>query len=281
MPPSPRILLSIDYEPWFALTRRYDFTTSTEQRRALDDGFSQHALDPILEMLGPHKASFYIVGELIDWYPELPQKMIANGHELGLHCQFHRPLLKTAELEKDIIASQGWRKQYGVRGYRAPMIGIHEDSYALLARFGFQYSSSIYAPAGTLLQKDGVWEIPVSSLALRGQPQNLSAPRSFSGRLILGGEVPYGSSSVIGLLNDSLFPVLERELKAGHSPVIFLHPYELVRPVAFMRRMLPDLARHPELFPFTLDKSHFLKKLLQNFPVSPLVTYLDEVLAHV
>lgn len=274
----PRILLSIDYEPWFALSRRYDSITDSQQRCAIDGGFSRGAIDPILEMLGPNKASFYIVGELTEWYPDLPQKIVANGHELGMHCQLHRPLIDTAELEKDVIASQGWRKQYNVRGYRAPMVGIREDAYPLLARSGFQYSSSIYAPAGTLLQKDDMWELPVSSLPLFGTPHNLTAPRQISIGLLLGGEVPYGSSLMIGLLNEAIFPILERELKSGNSPVIILHPYELVRPEAFLRRMLPDVASHPALFPFTLNKSGFLKKLLQRFPVSPLGTYLDETL---
>ena len=223
---SPRVLLSIDYEPWFALTRRYDGITNCEERRALDDGFSQNAIDPILEMLGPNKASFYIVGELTDWYPELPQKIVEAGHELGMHCQLHRPLMDPAELEKDIIASQGWRKQYNVRGYRAPMVGIREAAYPLLERAGFQYSSSIYAPAGTLLQKGGVWELPVSSLPTLRAAQNLQAPRQISLTMLFNGEIPYGSALVIGLLNGGIFPILERELKAGRSPVIILHPYE-------------------------------------------------------
>lgn len=281
MPPAPRVLLSIDYESWFALTRRYDSLLDSQKRRELDDCFSQNAIDPILEMLGPHKASFYIVGELTEWYPELPQKIINNGHELGMHCQLHRPLMDPAELEKDIIASQSWRTKYNVRGYRAPMVGIREAAYTLLEQAGFQYSSSIYAPAGTLIQKGGVWELPVSSLPTIRPAQNLTAPRQISVGMLLNGEIPYGSALMIGLLNNGIFPILERELKAGHSPVIILHPYELVRPVAFLRRMLPDLASHPALFPFTLTKTGFLKKLLQNFPVSPLGPYLDEVTAHV
>lgn len=279
MPPSPRVLLSIDYEPWFALTRRYDSLIGAEQRCGLDGGFSRSAIDPILDILGPGKASFYIVGELTEWYPELPQKIIDSGHELGMHCQLHRPLMDTIELEKDIIASQGWRKQYSVRGYRAPMVGIREDAYPLLERHGFKYSSSIYAPAGTLLQKGGIWEIPVSSLPTLRTPQNLKAPRQISVQLLLRGEIPYGSSLMIGMLNEGLFPILEHQLKAGNSPVIILHPYELVRPEAFLRRMLPDVASHPALFPFTLNKAGFLKKLLRTFPVSPLGTYLDETLA--
>ena len=279
MPPSPRVLLSIDYEPWFALTRRYDSLTGPERRCELDGGFSLRALDPILDLLGAAKASIYLVGEIADWYPEIPQKIAARGHELGLHCQVHRPLVETDELEKDIRASQAWRRQYNVRGYRAPMVGIHEDAYPLLEYYGFRYSSSIYAPAGALLKKGDVWELPVSTLSIFGSPQDLSAPREFSTGLLLGGEVPYGSSFMIGLLSDSILRILERELKAGYSPVIILHPYELVRPEAFLRRLWPDVASHPLLFPFTLNKSNFLKKLLRAFPVSPLATWLDEALA--
>ena len=84
---------------------------------------------------------------------------------------------------------------------------------------------------------------------------------------------------MIGLLSDSVLRIIESELKAGHCPVIILHPYELVRPAAFLRRIWRDVAAHPLLLPFTLDKSSFLKKLLRAFPVSPLATYLDEALA--
>ena len=49
--PSPRVLLSLDYEPWFALARRYDSWREPQQRRALDGGFTRQALDPILDLL--------------------------------------------------------------------------------------------------------------------------------------------------------------------------------------------------------------------------------------
>lgn len=276
MLPAPRILLSIDYEPWFALTRRYDLLSGVEQRKNLDDGFSLNALDPILEMLGSHKASFFLVGEIAEWYPDVPQKIIDAGHELGLHCQIHRPLVDPFELERDLNASANWRNQYQVQGYRAPMVGIREDAYELLEKHGFKYSSSIYAPAGTLLQKGRIWEMPVSSLALLGPASDLSAPRQFSTGLLFGGEVPYGSSFMIGLMPSIILHILERELRAGFSPVIILHPYELVRPQAFIRRMGQDLLAHPLLFPFTMKKGNFLNTLLKNFPVSPLGTYLNE-----
>jgi len=275
MPVSPRVLLSIDYEPWFALFRHYDGLTDPLQRRDLDEGFTSQAIDPILEQLGDCKASIFLVGEIAEWYPEVPQKIVSAGHELGLHCHIHRPLVNVNELLQDLRASAPWCKQYGVRGYRAPMVGISESAYQLLDEAGFLYSSSIYAPTGTLLQKGNVWEIPVSTLSLHGKNESYTAPRDFSLHLLFSGEFPYGSSFSIGLMGTRIFRIIEQELKRGLSPAIILHPYELVRP-APSSRLTRDLMLNPLFLPFLRDKSSFLSELLRSFPVSPLGTYLDE-----
>ncbi len=276
MPIAPRVLLSIDYEPWFALFRHYDGLSDPDQRRALDGGFTLRALDPILEQLGNAKASVFLVGEIAGWYPEVPQKIVAAGHELGLHCHIHRPLKNVDELAQDLRASAHWLRQYNVRGYRAPMVGISEAAYPLLEANGFIYSSSMYAPAGLLLQRGNVWEIPVSTTNPRIHAQ-YAAPRDFTFKLLLHGEFPYGSSFSIGLVGGQILRIIERELKRGLSPSIILHPYELVKPPA-SARLTRDLVLHPHLLPFLRDKSGFLKTLLRNFPVSPLGMYLDEML---
>ena len=269
----PSVLLSIDYESWFALTRRFD-EIPADQRRALDGGYALAALDPLLEQLAPARASFYLVGELVDWFPELPEKIAAAGHEVGFHCQVHRPLTRLSDIQRDLAATRGWRARSGVTGFRAPMVNTIEDVYPLLKTEGFRYSSSIYAPAGTLLNKNGIRELPVSTLPLLRRPQNLTAPRKMTLPLVLGGEFPYGSSFTIGLFEKTVLKILEQELKRGLSPVIFLHPYELVRPQDWPGRLRRDLFAHPGLIPFTRSKSRFLKTLLTNFPVSTLRDYL-------
>jgi len=93
----------------------------------------------------------------------------------------------------------------------------------------------------------------------------------------LDGEIPYGSSFSIGLIGRGILKLIEKELKRGHSPVIILHPYELVKSPS-STRLTRDLIRNPLFMPFLRDKSAFLADLLRNFPVSPLVTYLDETL---
>ena len=158
------------------------------------------------------------------------------------------------------------------------MVGISENAYQLLEENGFSYSSSIYAPAGVLLQKGNIWEIPVSTTRTRAVNSSYTAPRDYSLRLLLDGEFPYGSSFSIGLMSGQILKIIERELKRGFSPSIILHPYELVKP-APSARLTRDLMLNPHLLPFLQDKSGFLKSLLQNFPVSPLGVYLDEMLA--
>jgi hypothetical protein len=157
------------------------------------------------------------------------------------------------------------------------MVGISEEAYPLLKQAGFSYSSSIYAPAGTLLQKSGVWEIPVSTARLRTGEGQYSAPRDFSFKLLFGGEFPYGSSFSVGLLGKGVLKIIEHELKCGRSPVIILHPYELVAP-PHSARLTRGVLRHPLLLSFLRNKASFLTDLLRHFPVSPLGTYLDESL---
>jgi hypothetical protein len=276
MTPSPRLLITIDYESWFAPSRRYDFLPP-EMRYQLDEGQSRKAIDPILEVFGESKATFYLVGEMVGWYPELPEKISKAGHEIGFHCHIHRKLTDMREIEKDLIASTEWIRRYNVRGYRAPMINTVEEVYPLLAKYNFIYSSSQYAPAGVAVDKGGVWEIPVSTLPLLKQPTEFNAPRYMNLKLVSGGEFPYGSSFTIGLFQKTVYKIIERELKAERSPVIFLHPYEIVTPVNYPRRFVVDMLQHPLLFPFTFNKSKFLKDLLREFPTSTMQGYIKEL----
>lgn len=275
MTPSPRLLLTIDYESWYAPSRRYDFL-SPDKRRGLDDDFAHNALEPLLERLRDVKTSMYLVGELVEWYPDLPQKISDAGHEVGFHCQVHRPLTTVTDIELDLKESFEWRKKYNVVGFRAPMINTIEGVYPLLEANEFLYSSSLYAPAGILIKKGNIWELPVSTFPLLGHPKNIQAPRRMDLPLVLGGEFPYGSSMMSGLFTPIVLKIIERELKAGLSPVIFLHPYEIIPPKRWPALFGRDLLSNPLLYPFTLSKSDFLNDLLRSFPISTIEDFIKE-----
>ncbi len=275
MPPSPRLLLTIDYESWFAVSRRYD-KLSPDKRRALDANFARDAIDPILEKLRSAKASFYLVGELIEWYPELPQKIFDAGHEIGFHCQVHRPLTTVEDIKHDLERSVEWREKFDVRGYRAPMIRTIEDVYPILQDNNFIYSSSLYAPTGTSIFKNNIWEFPVSTHPIFHRPKDYSAPRHMNLSLLLSGEFPYASGMMSGLFPRTVFKIIESELKKGLSPIIFLHPYEIVSPEGWPRILNTDLLHHPLLYPFTLSKASFMDELVKSFPVSTMIQFVNE-----
>lgn len=67
-----------------------------------DDGPSKHT-ERLLDILAQHrvKATFFVIGNLIDNRPETLQRIVTDGHEIGGHSWSHRELTKLSS--KDII----------------------------------------------------------------------------------------------------------------------------------------------------------------------------------
>ncbi len=95
-----------------------------------DDGPHAQGTPAVLELLAAQsvRATFFLVGEQIRRNPSLPREILAAGHEIGLHCDRHRNLLRLgprqvredlARAEEAIAASTGrsprlYRPPYGV-----------------------------------------------------------------------------------------------------------------------------------------------------------------------
>lgn len=61
-----------------------------------DDGPHPHGTPAVLEVLrdaGAH-ATFFLVGEQVERRPSVVAEIVAAGHEVALHCQRHRNLLR-------------------------------------------------------------------------------------------------------------------------------------------------------------------------------------------
>jgi peptidoglycan/xylan/chitin deacetylase (PgdA/CDA1 family) len=107
----PRVLISIDYESWVAMRQSEFNYAPSDQRLEMDDGFTADSLDELLDILNGKVISFYLLGEIAAWYPQVPEKITAQGHELGFHGHFHRSLLDVADLEKGLQLSGPWIKK--------------------------------------------------------------------------------------------------------------------------------------------------------------------------
>ena len=56
-----------------------------------DDGPSAESTGVILDALKAHdvKATFFLVGENVERYPQIAKRIVAEGHTIGIHCYSH------------------------------------------------------------------------------------------------------------------------------------------------------------------------------------------------
>ena len=64
-----------------------------------DDGPHPYRTDDVLDLLEKYKikATFFVVGENVSYYPEPFKRTVAMGHEIGNHTYHHTPLSDTCE----------------------------------------------------------------------------------------------------------------------------------------------------------------------------------------
>ena len=145
-------ILGIDFEDWFHPELIQKTLTKSEKK----DPKIVYGIDKILDWLRKNDtlATFFVVGELLEFKPELLDKIIENGHEIAFHTMRHTRLVADyrnsfdAEIKK--FAELTSKKS---KGFRAPTFSLdYSTSWAIdvLEENGYVYDSSI-VPAKTRL----------------------------------------------------------------------------------------------------------------------------------
>jgi len=145
-------LLGIDFEEWYHLELVQRHIKTENRKPSVING-----IDKILEWLRKNDtfATFFMVGELLELKPELLDKILAGGHEIGFHTMHHIRLDSenfrekfSDEIKKFHVLTSGRSK-----GFRAPSFSLNDSSswaIDVLAENNYQYDSSI-VPAKTRL----------------------------------------------------------------------------------------------------------------------------------
>ena len=105
---------------------------NTDQRvvaLTYDDGPNPPDTDQLLDVLAKHnvKATFFLIGNRIERYPETVRRMIAEGHQIGNHTYSHPLLgfLPPSYVERQIERTDNLLQQHGIAKdsvFRAPML---------------------------------------------------------------------------------------------------------------------------------------------------------------
>lgn len=143
-------LLGIDFEDWYHPQLVEPFVPIDKKIPTMFKG-----LDKILDLLRKNdvKATFFLVGKLLETNPEIFDKIISEQHEIGFHTMNHtrldspnyRPIFKE-ELRKFEELTFGKSK-----GFRAPTFSLNKKSSWVideLVNNNYKYDSSI-VPAKT------------------------------------------------------------------------------------------------------------------------------------
>ncbi len=221
--------LSVDVEDYHNLLARDWLDVDGPPTHAVVD--NTHRL---LELFSHHnaRATFFVLGEVAESYPELIRDIARAGHELGVHGCYHRLIFKLTqeEFRRDISIARSLVEgaaDVQVAGHRAPAFSITPDtSWALdvLAEQGFSFDSSIFPFAGRRYGWPG-FRKDIHVIALK------------SGRRII--EVPMSTVSIAGYVLPACgggylrhFPFAitrwaMRRIQRQRPAVVYLHPYDI------------------------------------------------------
>ena len=104
----------------------------------------------ILDLLAHHdiRATWFIPGVVIGTYPEVCERVVEAGHEIGHHGWTHVPPANLSREEEADGLARGncaiealWGRK--ARGYRSPSWDLSPHTVELLIEHGFEYDSSM------------------------------------------------------------------------------------------------------------------------------------------
>ncbi len=225
-----RHALTVDVEDWFqvqayaGVLRRDDWDRLPRRVEA--------STDRLLAVFGAAgvQATFFTLGWVAERHGPLIRRIVAAGHELASHGQWHRPVNTedACAFHEDVSAARARLEAAGgvaVRGYRAPTFSVGPTTpwaWEVLAETGHAYSSSVFpirhdlygdpsAPRAPHRPFGGqVWEIPMTTLRLAGR------------------NLPCAGGGWFRLMPYPLFRIAyaraQRQQGAG---VFYIHPWEV------------------------------------------------------
>jgi len=245
--------LTIDLEPWMCLYE--DLPLSLE----LDRGHLIESTKLLLDLLDKHhvKATFFALGVVYQWYPNLIDHIASRGHEIAFHGYTHLKLSKTI-LGREILKSKNFLNRYSVNGFRAPQMYITSHDLKTLRSLGFTYDSSMYGLSKHFNTELGIKEVPVSTYPPKPR-KKLIPPRTFM-HALLNLELPVGSGLCLAILSVRFLNVAIRQInREGYPTILFIHPWQLLNPPASVVRTM-SLPKMLYSLKISLEKlEHLLK----------------------
>ena len=145
-------IIGIDFEDWYHPELIQKYISKKDNQPKIIQG-----IDKILDLLRRKdtKATFFVVGELLEFKPELLDLILDNDHEIGFHTMKHDRIDSPNFKEKfeEEIKKFDKLTDGNSKGFRAPSFSLNNNSSWLidvLEKNDYVYDSSV-VPAKTRL----------------------------------------------------------------------------------------------------------------------------------
>lgn len=263
-------IFSIDLESWvhfYFSALKKDCDISSDEKKKLDSGYIPEAISTLLGLLDKYKqkATFFVLGEVYNWYPEAVRGIVKRGHEIAYHSHTHALIKNGDVLRGELKKSEHFINEFNPAGFRAPNIYITRDAIQYLKEYGFKYSSSTYGDYN-VVNHNGIDEIPVSSLPYWRQCHiDQSLPKHLTVKMLFS-QVPFGSGLFISLFRSCTSRFVERVNKENNPAILFIHPWQICMPkeISNLSFRLKVLFRNPFCFPYTRNIQKPLEAILSR-----------------
>lgn len=248
-----KIALSIDVEDWYhtPLVTGASFS----RYKTLDEFFAEWKgkydtiTEPtlkILDLLKKYniKATFFVVANVVQNYPEIVEALKKSPHEIGCHSLNHYSAIDSRS-KKPLQSIQDWKNELieakrilettfnrEIIGYRAPGAYFGKWMVPILVELGFKYDSSI--AYNSLYNKTDAKLIDIPKVPYRLNSNTLGAENPDSNLLELpwanfrffGKNLPTGGAYFFRLMGYHFYKyVIKKNLELGDT-MFYFHPID-------------------------------------------------------
>jgi len=273
-------ILGIDFEDWFhpELIQKHIIENNKEPKVI-------QGIDKILDLLRKKetKATFFVVGELLEYKPELLDLILENDHEIGFHTMKHYRIdsLDSKEKFDDEIKKFGKLTNGKSKGFRAPSFSLNTKSswmIDVLEKNEYVYDSSV-VPAKTSLYGIPDAEIKPYKITSKNLENNSDDGKILEFPLLvtrfLGKKIPAAGGFYLRTLPSRVIENAIKSYEKKEIPgVFYIHSWELTP--EFMPKITLPKKDHFITF-HNINKAYErMEKLLEKFEFTSFLRYIAE-----
>jgi len=262
-------ILGIDFEDWFHPELIQKYISKKDNQPKVIEG-----IDKILDLLRKKytKATFFVVGELLEFKPELLDLILDNEHEIGFHTMKHDRIDSPNFKEKFQEEIKQFHKLTNgkSKGFRAPSFSLNTNSSWLidvLEENDYVYDSSIVPAKTSLYGIPNAEKKPykISSKFLEGNSNDgkiIEFPMMVT--KFLGKKIPAAGGFYLRTLPSRIIKNTIKSYEEKNMPgVFYIHSWELTP--EFMPKM--KLSKKDHFITFhNIDKAfNKMEDLLEKF----------------